>query len=286
MNTPHLDWIRKLERWWAEGATLPYGPFRPSPLSAPKPDAPRALFFAPHPDDESITGALAVRLLQEAGLRIINIAVTLGSRREQRPRRLAELRHACAYLGFELELPTPEGFENVTPETRRNDPAHWNAMTRRAAELIQQHRPSILFCPHDRDGHPTHIGTHHLVLDALRLVAPTWDCRLIETEFWAPMDDPNLLVEIPPELLARMMAATACHVGEVQRNPYHLRLPAWAMDNVRRGAERIGGFGTAAPDFLFGQLFRIRRFQQNEWWPTPTAQKLLPARVSAATLMA
>ncbi|MGA4643658.1 PIG-L deacetylase family protein [Limisphaera sp. 4302-co] len=286
MNAPYLDWIRKLEQWWAEGATLPHGPFPPSPPSPPKPDAPRALFFAPHPDDESITGALAVRLLHEAGLRIVNIAVTLGSRKEQRPRRLAELRHACAFLGFELELPAAEGFENVTPEARRTDPAHWHALTRRIAGLIQQHRPVVVFCPHAHDAHPTHIGTHDLVMDALRLAPPNWDCRVIETEFWAPMEDPNLLVEIPPELLARMMAATACHAGEVQRNPYHLRLPAWAMDNVRRGAERVGGFGSTAPGFLFGQLFRVRRAHRNEWLPAPPPQKLLPASLSAATLLA
>ena len=41
---------------------------------------------------------------------------------------------------------------------------------------------------------------------------------------------------------------------EVRRNPYHLRMPAWMMDNVRRGAELVGGQGSPAPDFCFCDL--------------------------------
>jgi len=33
--------------------------------------------------------------------------------------------------------------------------------------------------------------------------------------------------------------------GEVRRNPYHARLPAWMMDNVRRGAELWAGLRLA-----------------------------------------
>ena len=50
------------------------------------------------------------------------------------------------------------------------------------------------------------------------------------------------------------------HVGEVRRNPYHLTLPAWMMDNVRRGGEWVGGQGQAAPEFLFGTLYRLRKW--------------------------
>ena len=57
-----------------------------------------------------------------------------------------------------------------------------------------------------------------------------------------------------------MMAALSCHVGEVQRNPYHLLVPAWMQDNVRRGGELVGGQGGAAPDFTFATLYRLRRW--------------------------
>ena len=60
-----------------------------------------------------------------------------------------------------------------------------------------------------------------------------------------------------------MITATTFHVGEVKRNPYHLLLPAWMMDNVRRGAELVGGQGAAAPDFTFAALYRLRKWGQN-----------------------
>jgi len=86
------------------------------------------------------------------------------------------------------------------------------------------------------------------------------ECYLVETEFWGAMTDPNLMVELEPDDVADMMAATTFHVGEVQRNPYHLLLPAWLMDNVRRGAEVAGGQGGAAPDFPFAALYRLRKW--------------------------
>jgi len=85
---------------------------------------------------------------------------------------------------------------------------------------------------------------------------------MIETEFWGAMDDPNLMVEVSAEDLADLITATTFHVGEVKRNPYHLLLPAWMMDNVRRGAELVGGQGGVAPDFTFAVLHRLRKWSQ------------------------
>jgi len=82
----------------------------------------------------------------------------------------------------------------------------------------------------------------------------------VETEFWAQMPTPNVLVESSGADLAALVTALTSHVGEVRRNPYHLTLPAWMMDNVRRGGEWVGGQGQAAPDFLFGTLYRVRRW--------------------------
>jgi hypothetical protein len=76
------------------------------------------------------------------------------------------------------------------------------------------------------------------------------------------MDDPNLMVEISPEDLTDMVTATTFHVGEVQRNPYHLLLPAWMMDNVRRGTELVGGQGGVAPDYTFAALYRLSKWSQ------------------------
>jgi hypothetical protein len=79
------------------------------------------------------------------------------------------------------------------------------------------------------------------------------------------MASPNLLVESSPEDVADLVSATSFHVGEVRRNPYHLLLPAWMQDNVRRGAELVGGQGTAAPNFIFGTVYRLRAWESGDW---------------------
>ena len=117
-----------------------------------------------------------------------------------------------------------------------------------------------MFFPHDADWNSSHIGTHYLVADALAQQAPGFSCTVAETEFWGAMATPNLTVEFSPQDLGDMMAALSFHVGEVQRNPYHLLVPAWMQDNVRRGGELVGGQGGAAPDFTFATLYRLRRW--------------------------
>ncbi len=47
------------------------------------------MLFPPHPDDECVNGGLALRLLREAGMRVITVVVTLGSKLERRPGALA-----------------------------------------------------------------------------------------------------------------------------------------------------------------------------------------------------
>src|SRR5436189_1657623 len=74
------------------------------------------------------------------------------------------------------------------------------------------------------------------------------------------MEHPNLMVELSEADMVELVTALTFHVGEVGRNPYHLSLPAWMIDNVRRGAELVGGQGGAAPDFVFGTLYRLRRW--------------------------
>jgi hypothetical protein len=98
-------------------------------------------------------------------------------------------------------------------------------------------------------------------MDALRQMPANFEPFLVETEFWGQMNDPNLMLEISPQDLTDMISALTFHVGEVQRNPYHLLLPAWMLDNVRRGAELVGGQGAVASDFTFAALNRLRKWR-------------------------
>jgi hypothetical protein len=157
-------------------------------------------------------------------------------------------------------------------------------MVRVIAGILANERPRILFFPHDRDWNSTHIGVHRLVTDALATLGPEFECFTVETEFWGQCDDPNAAVESSEEDLADLVAACSFHVGEVQRNPYHVVLPAWMMDNVRRGGELVGGQGGAAPTFTFATLYRVRRWRHGQLERFYTGGRMLPASQPAGSL--
>jgi len=264
MNPYHqlvADYVRLAQ----EGKTCPLGGFPQAPQPTRPEDAPKALIFSPHPDDECIIGGLALRLHREARMNVINVAVTQGSNRARQAERYLELEHACHYLGFGLVATGPHGLEKITTLTRQAAAAAWGEAVKIIAGILTRKQPRVVFLPHERDWNGTHIGTHFLVLDALRSLGPEFSCFTVETEFWGAMDAPNLMVESSAADVADLMTATSFHVGEVQRNPYHLRQPAWMQDNVRRGGELVGGQGGAAPDFNFATLYRLRQWRGGVW---------------------
>ena len=257
-TSPFQQFVQAHARLFQSGIRLPLGGRQRFPQHFHAPDgAPRVLLFSPHPDDECIVGGLALRLLREAKWRVINVAVTLGSKRQRRSARLRELKNACRFLGFDL---VSANLGEISPTARRKHRARWRHAVKTIAGIVAQHRPRVIFVPHEGDIHPAHVGTHLLVSDALRSMLAAFHCHVVQTEFWGQMTCPNLLVESSVADVADLIAALAYHVGEVRRNPYHARLPAWLMDNVRRGAELVGGRGGVAPGFTFGTLYRVHRW--------------------------
>jgi N-acetylglucosamine malate deacetylase 1 len=254
---PYQQFVSAFVQVTAGGKSLPLGSIPPRQVPAPELDAPVALIFSPHPDDECIIGGLALRLMREKRFRIVNVAVTLGSKAERRAARLAELKNACNWIGFEL---AETGFEKITPEARAKEPELWADAIRTIARLLAKFQPVAIFFPHVLDWNNAHVGTHFLIKDALKTLPPSFTTVLVETEFWGQMPSPNLMVELSAADVADLLAALSFHVGELQRNPYHLRMPAWLQDNVRRGAELVGGQGGAAPDFVFATLYRVHRW--------------------------
>lgn len=261
---PYQTFVANYTRSLKEARGYPLGQCAPAPLPRFAPDAPKLLVFSPHPDDECIVGGIALRLMREAGMPVINVAVTQGSNKERQAPRFLELRDACQYLGFGLVPTAPNGLEKINPKTRQQDPVHWAKCVEIVAAILRREQARVLVFPHAQDWNSTHIGTHYLVMDALKQLPPSFSCYLVETEFWGQMTDPNLMVEIGSEDLADLITALTFHVGEVARNPYHLLLPAWMMDNVRRGSELVGGQGGAAPDYPFATLYRLRRWQNGQ----------------------
>lgn len=257
---PYEQFVRGMAELLAAAESYPLGGFEPPPAPAAAEGAPTVLVFAPHPDDEVIVGALPLRLQRELGARVLNVAVTLGSDRGRRAGRLEELRGACEYLGFGLLEAREGGLERITAAGRGEDPEAWAAAVERVAGILLGQRPLAVFFPHEADANSTHTGTHLLVRDALGRAGGEFSCFTFETEFWHPMTGANLLVESSVGEVADLVTALTFHAGEVRRNPYHLRLPAWMMDNVRRGGEVVGRQGGEAPRFNFGTIYRARRW--------------------------
>jgi LmbE family N-acetylglucosaminyl deacetylase len=280
---PYTDFVSGFARLVVDGRSLPLGGFAPPPRQKIPGDAPKVIFFSPHPDDETTSGGLALRLMREAKWQVINASVTLGRLPERKAARLKEMRDACGYIGFQLILLAPDGLENVNATTRAKDRAGWAKMVKATAKILEEQRPRVIFFPHEKDWNSTHIGVHFLIMDALKEAAD-FQCYLVETEFWGQMQTPNLLVEYSMEEVAELVAATSFYAGEVRRNPYHLLLPAWMQDNVMRGSERVGGQGKAAAQFMFAQAYRLRRWDGSKVEECYAGGRFLPLSENPAVL--
>ena len=281
---PYLSFVNDYGRLLREGKGLPLGVRPPCARPAVNPSSPRALIFSPHPDDECIIGALPLRLLRQAGFQVSNVAVTQGSKVARQAARWAELQQACDYLGYDLIATSSTGLLNVNAKTRATDPIFWSESVSVIVKILQDTKPSVIFFPHEHDWNSSHIGTHWLVVDALRQIGPSFECFAIETEYWGQNAQPNLMVESSGEDVADLVTGTSFHVGEVTRNPFHLFLPAWMQDNVRRGSELVGGQGQAAPNFTFATLYRLRRWNGSALVEVQAGGKALPYQTSPFTL--
>ena len=281
---PYRHLVSEYARFAKEGKSYQLGGFAPLPRPTVAKDAPKVLIFSPHPDDEVIIGGIALRLLREMQWNVINVAVTQGSNKQRQAERLEELKACCECIGFELQTTIPGGLEKVSVKAREQDAAHWAKSVKVIADILAENKPRVILFPHDNDWNSSHIGTHYLVMDALKSLPADFECYAVETEFWGAMSSPNLMVEISGQDLADLITALTFHVGEVKRNPYHLSLPAWMMDNVRRGGEVACGQGGAAPDFTFATLYRLRKWKQGKLEKTHDGGRVLGCDKKAGEL--
>lgn len=261
------DFVRRFSALLDEGRRIPLAPAAAPERPAAKPGAPRVLILAPHPDDECIVGGLPLRLARELGWSVRVAAVTCGSRVDRRAPRVDELRGACAYLGWDVV-------------------AGLNGEPEELARLLAAEKPRAVLLPHSGDANATHQEVHRLALDALKSLGPDFRCATVETEFWGTLPDPNLLVESTEADAADLVAALSFHKGEVERNPYHVLLPCWLSDNVRRGGELVGGQGAAPPPFRFGTLYRLGRWTGRAIERAAGAGRLVPAGSGLDSLFA
>ena len=245
-----MDFAAYIDQW--ESLYLSFGGSAPAPAplrsvlaAVPK----RILIIPPHPDDECLMAGLALRAREEAGSEVLVLSFGYGSLESRRKERRREQDEALRVLGFDRF--EPQG------ASLAGDPSglsHGQILS--ALEAVN---PDAVIIPHGEDFHPTHMRCSKAARSAAwQHVENTGNpLVLYETEYWQPMLHPNLLLPLPSTVVKRMGAALACHSGEISRNPYHLTLPAWLMDQERRGSERVYGPGTRpAQSSIFSQLYR------------------------------
>lgn len=274
MNLLIRNWIKKFCKLLEEANQLPnlhnleqqsYLPTGAVPGILPS--TPICLIFSPHPDDETICGLLPLRLRLECNWTIINVPVSLGRHIDQRVRRKKELLEACSCTGFNVYFLEEWGLDFINPEHKTENPSQWKKAVKLIAQTIKTFNPIAIFCPHKDDVHPAHKGTNLMLNDALYEIGNIWKGWIIETEFWAPMNTPNLMVEASIEDVAILLEALLCYKGEISRNPYHVAYLCWLVDNVRRGCEIIGGMGSKAPPFLFALIYTMLQWDGNSLKP-------------------
>jgi LmbE family N-acetylglucosaminyl deacetylase len=184
--------------------------------------------FAPHPDDELLGAPVSLFALRDLGWRVVNVAVTLG-RPEQRERRLAEVREACARARFELR-------------TENTD----------ARAVLDDLQPALVVCPSPHDHHPTHELVGRDVLAAVRAGgAPS---RVWLWAIYADLGLPTLVRSCGPERLREIEHALEAHAGELTRNDVRQMVRARAQLNAVLAAERVFGFGSPGIDVTAAEL--------------------------------
>jgi N-acetylglucosamine malate deacetylase 1 len=218
--------------------------------------------ISPHPDDECIVGGWPLRLGTEAGWHVVNIAVTHGSKPERQLPRAAELRAACNYLGFECRFLAERGLTDINLTSKTAHPIVWQKNVAALAQELDALRPSLILCPHAGDAQAAHVGTHTLTLDALATLPTDYTPMLALTEYWSTIKTPNVMLALSAPQVSQLVSGLLHHAGEVARNPYHLSLPSWMHDGVRRGAERVGLPGGPAPDFKFATLYQLMHWRE------------------------
>jgi N-acetylglucosamine malate deacetylase 1 len=201
----------------------------------------KVVILSPHPDDECLLGSIAFRLKDENLAQVTNIAFSLGSKKERQKKRRVELKKAVKVLGI----------KNVVLK-KEND----------LTSVLKKIKPQIVIASHLNDSHPTHIRSAKELLKALKVIH--FSGTVVWGEYWGQIQKPNLLIEVSNHQIKKQVKALACHEGEISRNPYHLRLPGWMMDQVRRGSEAIQTMGASSINMPFGQIYQVAFFNKGK----------------------
>jgi LmbE family N-acetylglucosaminyl deacetylase len=240
MNSCALEFTKFYSQFFSIGHTT---------LKAPRKI--NVLILAPHPDDECLMAPYALRLLLENKANVHAASVTLGSNSARQGERQIEFHNACQVMNFTSHILSLE----------------WDKKAEEVKDIIKREEINFIVSPHVHDHHPAHIKTGELARKVMKEIS--FEGIYLESEFWGELTAPNLLIEVTKEAFELSFEALTKHVGEVSRNPYHLRLAANLVNSVRRGAEKVATLGSSAPNFAFGVLYQAHHVQKGSLTALP-----------------
>jgi LmbE family N-acetylglucosaminyl deacetylase len=232
MNSYALEFTKFYSQFFSIGHTITKAPRKIN-----------VLILAPHPDDECLMAPYALRLLLENKANVHAAVVTLGSNTARQTERQIEFQNACHVMNFTSHILSSE----------------WDKKAEEVKSIIQREQINFIVSPHLHDHHPAHIKTGELARKIMKEIS--FEGIYLESEFWGELTQPNLMIEVTKEAFELSFEALTRHVGEVSRNPYHLRLASNLVNNVRRGAEKVSILGSASPTFAFGVLYQAHQVQ-------------------------
>lgn len=225
----------------------------------------RALFIAPHPDDEVLGCGGTIAKLTAADHEVWISYLTSGEQgsgdipaAELGVLREREARAAAAVLGVDpghlTFLRISDG--GISPY----DQGQADAVIR----LLRQVRPSLVYLPHAEDGSFDHRAAHQLVMRAADMAGSSnfphlgqahWVPTLLGYEVWAPITRPAYLEDVA-EFTPAKLAALGCYssqAGKGYAQSAHIG-PAGLALAAFRGAVTTGGHREAFSVLRLGQV--------------------------------
>lgn len=227
--------------------------------------AQRALFIAPHPDDEVLGCGGTIAKLTAAACEVQIAYLTSG---EQGSRdipeaalgvlREREARAATSVLGVDPESLTflRIGDGRISPY----DPGQADAVIR----LLRQVRPTLLYLPHAEDGSFDHQAAHQVVIRAADMAGSGnfphlgqahWVPTVLGYEVWTPITRPGYLEDIG-DFTAAKLAALGCYASQASKGcaqAAHVG-PAGLALSAFRGAVTTGGHREAFSVLRLGRV--------------------------------
>lgn len=224
------------------------------------------LLVVPHPDDEVFGCGGMIARMRAHGLGVATLTLTRGRAgrsldlcaREDLPEvREAELRASLAALGVEdvtiLDHPdyVPDRDRGLEPHPGLRALDRSRLVADIAAVVLQRRPRSVLtFPPNGSNGHPDHVETHRLTLEALEAAgSPQENVYVFASD--APFDQPSRPGFLPTE---EVRAAQLPPTHYVEVGPF-IEAKLRAMGNHATQALSVSSFMRSSPRRLLVESF-------------------------------